>query len=261
MIIQKTSFPDGFNLSGFHAELIANILDKDGVSKVGSLKFDLTKMTVQEVSKFTQTDIDLVNSLVIAHVPYIKSELETMFEALLNVADYHKARSEINDLFVDFSSLNAKEKQYAAKFCIADDNTCVGYYMGLGYDLTDAMNLHLSNRANDINNAAKSCRYRSESPIVLYSSIKYLTEQDAATFIDAIRTFITDYSTIAHLGLNYGQSREGIMDYIEATNAYLNSGLSVYSIKAPYTYEEFKTELKNYIVYGIEPEEFNLFIP
>lgn len=258
MIIQKTSFIDGFNLSGFHTELIDAILDKDGITKVGSLKFDLIKLTIEEISKFTQTDIDLVNSLVAAHIPYIKSEFETRCESLSNVADYHKERNAIIALFSDFANFNDKEQYYAVKYCMVDDTTCITYFMTAGKSYTEAMHQHLSNRANDINSAAASCRYRAESPIVLYLTIKYLTEQDAATFIDAIRTFITDYSTIAHLGLEYGQSREGIMDYIESTNGYLNGGLSVYNIKEPYTYELFKAELKNYIVYGIEPEEFNV---
>lgn len=259
MIIDIKNFQNGFNLAGFHSEIIAAILDKDGLTKVGSLRFDLIKMTIDEIAKFTQDDIDLVNNMVLTHVPYVKTEFESRCSLLSSISDYHKERNIIIELFTDFANLNDKEKYYATHFCMVDDTTCVTYYMGLGKSYEEAMQIHLINRSNDINRAAKSCKYRSESPIVLYLTIKYLTEQDAATFIDAIRTFITDYSTIAHLGLEYGQSREGIMDYVEATNAYLNGGLSVYNIRAPYTYEELKTELKNYIVYGIEPEEFNIF--
>lgn len=161
-------------------------------------------------------------------------------------------------MIIDFDILNDKEKALAAKYCLIDDATAVIYYMSTGLSQAEATMQHLVYRAEDINKAADVCRMRAESSIIKYISIKYLEESNAATFIAAIRDFITDYGSIAHLGMNYGQSREGIMDYVEATNSYTDGGLSSYTFRDSYTFTDCSDELKNYLVYGVKPQEFDL---
>ena len=151
------------------------------------------------------------------------------------------------------------DKEIAVKFCLTDSTTCLTHYMMQGLSLDMAKSKYLYNRSIDINKAAVSCKNRSESSVVLYLAIKYLSESSAVNFLDDIKLHLSNYSSVAHLGLEYGQSKEGIMDYIEATNTYVNGGLSTYTFNIGRTFDECRIEFKNYLVYGIEPQEFNSF--
>lgn len=255
--IKLTDFQNGFTLNLFHAELLASSFS----SIVGSVSADYENVKFNISRYLEQNEITELNIIVSNHVAYIVTELEKRCSNLPNADDYYKERNELR-LLVDtqgFDNLNTKEKEYAAKYCIADDTTIVMYYVSIGLDLDTAQAKHLVRRSEDINKAAVTCKNRAESAVVKYISIKYMAENDAATFMDAIRSFITDYGLLAHLGIEYGQSREGIMDYIEATNAYENAGLSTYTLRSGMTFENCKTEFKNYLVYGIKPTEFDFF--
>ena len=175
--------------------------------------------------------------------------------------DYINIRLLIKEIVgaIPFENLTEQEKMIVCEFCAFDDATIVGYYMSIGFTQAQAITKHKVNRANDIDLASKACQQRAETSVVKYIVIKYLTESSASAFLDAIRNYMEDYKRIAHLGLNYGQSREGLMDYIEATNAYENGGLSQYTFIAPYTYAECRDELKNYLLYGKTPDEYNQF--
>jgi hypothetical protein len=101
---------------------------------------------------------------------------------------------------------------------------------------------------------------RLECAIIRYIAVKYLNESDALEFTAAIRGFAQEVREAAHLGSQYGNiDRDGIMDYIEATGSYEGGGLSSFVFENGFTYEDCKTEFKNYIVYGNKPTEFDVF--
>ena len=166
--------------------------------------------------------------------------------------DYMVIRQAMKDIVADvgFADLKSKGKEYVTEYCAADANSIVGYLMSKGMTQEDAIQQYKHNRAVDIRKAGEAATSRIESPAFTYAVIKYLSEEDGQTFLDAIRNFVIDYKNVALTGTNYGQNIDGIMDYIESTGSYTEGGLKNYTILSPYTLEEFISELKNIIVYG-----------
>jgi hypothetical protein len=177
--------------------------------------------------------------------------------------DYHFVRRHMIDLVAEigFNNLLAEEKVIAARYCAADATTLVGYFMGFGLAVHEAVAKYKVYRSIDITSAAEALSKRADNAVVKYIAVKYMSEAEASAFSDAIRNFITDLRESAHLGLNYNQARDGIMDYIEATGSYVDGGLKSYTFENGYTYDECKEEFKNYIVYGIKPTEFDVLSP
>lgn len=175
--------------------------------------------------------------------------------------DYHFIRRNIIDYVasVGFDNLSESEKLIASKYCAADASTLVPYFMvTYGLDYETAISKYKVYRSIDIFNAKKALSERSMDPAMMYIAVKYMDEQNASIFSDNIRNYISDLRETAHLGLNYGQARDGIMDYIEATNGYVGGGLSTFSFENGYTFEECRDEFKNFLIYGTKPEEFDV---
>ncbi len=175
--------------------------------------------------------------------------------------DYHYIRRNMKE-FVDsygFTNLLPDDKEIAIKFCTVDTTTAITYFMSGGLSLTDSVTKLKVLRSIDISNAAKALSTRASDPAILYIAVKHMSEENASLFGDSIRNFLADLRETAHLGMNYGQTRDGIMDYIEATNAYTNSGLSTFEFETGFTYEQCKNEFINFLIYGIKPEEFDVF--
>lgn len=176
--------------------------------------------------------------------------------------DYYYIRERIRDIVkaTTFNTLSDYDKKIVADYCAADSSDLVPYYMAQdGLSLENATLKYKAKRALDINNAASACNARAESGIVFYIMIKYLSEQDSLQFKNAIHSYLQDYKEAAHLGTQYGISADGIMDYVEATGSHIGAGLSIYTFNTGYTYEQCKDELRNYLIFGIVPAEYELY--
>lgn len=179
--------------------------------------------------------------------------------------DYHYVREQIKTLVTEtgFNNLNDKDKEYALLYCSCDANEQtamsiqVGYYMGLGMTLEEASAKYLILRADDINNAAKACQARLDDKTLIYIALKHMTQSNATAFLDSIRNFLTDLARVAHMGTNYGQTEDGILDYIECTGSYTETGLNSFFTDTT-LYEACRDEFKNYFYYGIKPTEFGV---
>ena len=177
------------------------------------------------------------------------------------IYDYHFVRRHIKDLVavIGFGNLTLDEKIIVVRYCAADDADLISYFMDTySLDMATAITKLKVYRAIDISNATKALKGRAEHPAMTFIAIKYLSESNASIFSDNIRNFISDLKTTAHLGLNYGQERDGIMDYIEDTNGYVGTGLSTFTFENGFTFEECSNEFKNFLVYGTIPEEFDV---
>lgn len=236
------------NASELHQEIDCSLLQFQGVQ----INQDILKILF--AIDLSPSDKSILDSIIANH-----SGIND--DSIIVNNDYYKTRNELRIQYqtIGWENLTDNEKEISAKYCLFDSTTIITFYISQGLSLENAITKYLVRRSIDIDKAAKCCAIRANSKYIKYISIKYMEEADAATFLDAIRNYIVDYSMSAHLGIQYGDSREGVMDYIEATNAYVGAGLSTYAFRSPYTYGQCRDELINYLVYGNEPEEFKLF--
>jgi hypothetical protein len=256
--IDINEFGSGVDVSQFLNELLQTSFG----SKMQGCTQTSTSVVLLIGEPLVEAEVTELSSVVSSHVPVPATDIESNAGKLNASTNYPTDRSalRVEVTTKGFENLTDKEKEFAALYCLADDMTIIGYYMSTGDDLATAQAKHLVRRSIDINKCSKVCTERTESPIIKYLCIKYMDEADAMLFMDAIRDFVTDYAMLAHYGLEYGHSREGIMDYIEATNGYANAGLSSYTFRGgDLNYENCKNELKQYLIYGIKPAEFDLF--
>lgn len=252
--VPKENFSNGIDISKLFAEIKLSQIS----SKVESIASNSYAVVFVLSNTLTAEDVDVLNNIVTAHQPIALTAIELKANELINALDYHKVKGELSQLYTSLDILTDNEKEIMCKYCVASDADIITYYMQQnGGNYSDALSLHQVRRATDITNNAKSCNYRATTPVIKYIVIKYLGEINGNIFLDAARDFLSDYMLVANLGKNYRQQRDGIMDYIEATNSYVGGGLSTYTFESPYTYEQCRDELKNYLVYGNEPTEFN----
>jgi len=85
--------------------------------------------------------------------------------------------------------------------------------------------------------------------MVVKSVATYLDLDDVSDLSDTVESLKGQYLIDGRLGLYYGDSQNGIMDYIMATNMYDNDGLehNLYTLKKG-TWDEFKNELEDRLV-------------
>ncbi len=147
--------------------------------------------------------------------------------------------------------MNGLTKIKVLKYCATDATTLVGYLMGTGLSQSDAILKYKENRAEDIRMASGAAELRINSTPFTFAIIKYLSEADGQSFIDATRNLVIDFKTIALTGTNYGNVRDGIMDYIESTGGYSAGGLKDFTIETPYELFDLISDLKKIIIHGI----------
>lgn len=253
--INKQNFDQGFDISQFHVEL----LESTFAEEIINCGFDAKNVTVTLKTPLNASQESELNTFVDNHVPIQKTAIEVKGKEMYSTNDYHRTREELRDLVTDFVSLNDNEKDIVARYCLYDDMTIIGYHQSKGMSMEDAISKHKVNRAIDLHKAASVCKSRTETAVIKYIIIKYLTEADGLAFSQATANYFKMYSETAHLGIDYRGPVEGILDYVNATNAHENGGLSQFSINTPYTYEQCRDELVNYLRYGIVPTIFSEF--
>lgn len=80
----------------------------------------------------------------------------------------------------------------------------------------------------------------------------FLSFTDAEDLLNTVEPLVFTLTSMGRHGVNYGDKKEGIMDYIESTNAFQGQGLkeSGYTLLQG-TWDDFITQLKNVLVEGI----------
>lgn len=145
--------------------------------------------------------------------------------------DYVWERDTLKEIaYTKWDSLNNQSKDILSERCIVGMDTIVSYYMSKGLSQNDATMKYLNDRIVDVQNAAKCFCDRINNPKLQMYVILFLGEAQASTFNDAVRNFKSDLCSIALLGTQYGDSRDGIMDYIESTGSYTSGGLKSYTM-------------------------------
>lgn len=146
--------------------------------------------------------------------------------------DYVWERDTISLLGSNFSSLTDPSKDIVGIYCAKDINTLIAYYMSQGMSQTDATMYYLERRITDIQHAGQGYCNRINKPILQAYILIFIGESQAIQFNDQLRNYKSDLCSIALVGSMYGDSKEGIMDYIESTGSYSTGGLKNYTMSA-----------------------------
>jgi len=162
--------------------------------------------------------------------------------------DYEVQSREIASIVTTttFALLSDIEKDIACTYAaVMDGNSpdhmaMITYYAStpsynmLG-DVEAASKFHFQRFGEHLNNLRTAATVRSDAPRISIAMMLYFKDINTInTFYDAIRTFRLDYVGKFHLGTEYGDTTDGIMDYLESAGTYTDGGLKNYQFSESY---------------------------
>jgi len=177
------------------------------------------------------------------------------------VNDYLVCKHEIKELVVEkgWSNLTNAEKDLAIQYYAYPDTiSAVIYLMGKGYTQQQAQGFVLLQWHRHHGNVMNSCKQR-----WFYAKFivpQYLSFTDAESLFNTIESLAFAYNDMGRLGINYGDKSNGIMDYLESTNAYVGNGLRESGLTVVGTWENFIQGMKNVFVEGIYTKYSDIII-
>lgn len=167
--------------------------------------------------------------------------------------DYLVCKNEIKTLCgkKGWSNLTNAEKDLAIQYYAYPDATsAVIYLMGKGYSQVQAQGFVLLQWHRHHGNVMNSCKQRWF--YVKFIVPQYLSFNDAEDLLNTVEPLVFAYNDMGRLGINYADKRDGIMDYIESTNAFAGQGLRENGyVLLQGTYDDFILAMKNVFVEGI----------
>ena len=176
-----------------------------------------TYSLIEEANFNSNIHIDRSNSVAYWHIckeladySYIRMRIGIVIE---NLGGFNNLRSDDDK---DIALI------YTKNIDIAD---AIIYYMNNGLTQDEATRKYLDLRSFDISNSAKAYSDRAYSHEVRASILMYLGRSAGEILLDNIRSFREDLKSDSVLGTNYGNSREGLLDFIESTASYEGAGL------------------------------------
>mgnify|MGYP004005218471 FL=1 len=84
-------------------------------------------------------------------------------------------------------------------------------------------------------------------------TVQYLPFENASKLLDEVSTLVDKYIVAGRLGIGYGDTSDGLMNYIFSSEGYLGNGLEEYCVAQGFVlkkgdYDGFKTDLQNTII-------------
>ena len=167
--------------------------------------------------------------------------------------DYLVWKNSIKELVLEksWTGLTNSEKDLAIQYySYPDTMSAIVYLMGKGYSQIQAQGYVLLQWHRHHGFVMNSCKQR-----WFYAKFivpQYLSFNDAEDLLNTVEPLVFAYNDMGRLGINYGDKRDGIMDYIESTNAFAGQGLreNSYTLLQG-TWDIFITAMKNVFVEGI----------
>jgi hypothetical protein len=167
--------------------------------------------------------------------------------------DYLVCKNEIKELVFKkgWPSLTNSEKDLAIQYYSYPDMiSAVMYLMGKGYSQAQAQGYVLQQWHRHHGNLINACKQRWY--YVKFIVPQYLSFTDAEDLLNTVEPLVFAYNDMGRLGINYGDKKDGIMDYIESTGMFTNQGLKENNyILQQSTWDGFITAMKNVFVEGI----------
>ena len=150
-----------------------------------------------------------------------------------------------------------------ASMSTAQRDICVQYaYGGTATDrvthiatsgAADPLAIELANQGTNHSLVVKACTERADpqhvTPIIFY----YLSQADGEQLLKNTLTYLDLYMREAILGTQYGNSENGLLDYIESTGVHTADGLAQqgYTILNGGTINQLITALVNLLLHGV----------
>ena len=162
---------------------------------------------------------------------------------------------------VGWTGLTNTEKDLCIKYYAYPDATSAVIFLMTvrGMSLQQAQGYILLEWHKHHGNITASCRQRWF--YVKFIVPQYLSFDDAEDLLNTVEPLVFAYHDMGRLGINYGDKKDGIMDYIESTNAFAGQGLRENSyVLLQGTWDEFITAMKSVFVWGIYQKYENFII-
>jgi hypothetical protein len=168
--------------------------------------------------------------------------------------DYFAYKCAIKTIVLEtnWSGLTNTEKDLAIKYYAYPDTTSAVIYLMTtkGMSQEQAQGYILLAWHKHHGNITASCKLR-----WFYAKFivpQYLSFEDAEDLLNTVEPLVFAYHDMGRLGIEYGDKKDGLMDYIESTNAFAGQGLRENSyVLLQGTWDEFITAMKNVFVWGI----------
>jgi len=168
--------------------------------------------------------------------------------------DYFAYKCSVKTLVVEknWSGLTNAEKDLAIQYYAYTDTTSavIHLMMTKGMSQAQAQGYLLLAWHKHHGNIISSCKQRWY--YVKFIVPQYLNFTDAEDLLNTVEPLVFAYHDMGRLGINYGDKKDGIMDYIESTNAFAGQGLreNSYTLLQG-TWEQFILAMKNVFVWGV----------
>lgn len=151
---------------------------------------------------------------------------------------------------VGWVALNDSEKDIAIDYYAHNNDVDkVTHLMGKGMSQSEAQHALLMAWKRYNNRYIESLKKRWDYVPVI--ALQYLSIPDAEDLFNTVKNLHDKLLAIALIGKNYGDNTNGIMDFIESTNAYMLTGMrySLYNLLEG-TWDEFETKIKECLIDG-----------
>lgn len=168
--------------------------------------------------------------------------------------DYFAYKCAIKMIVVEkgWNTLTNTEKDLAIKYyAYPDTTTAIIHLMTTkGMSQQQAQGYILLEWHKHHGNIITSCKQRWF--YVKFIVPQYLNFADAEDVLNTIEPLVFAYHDMGRLGINYEDKKDGIMDYIESTNAFAGQGLRENSyVLLQGTWDDFILAMKSVFVWGI----------
>lgn len=168
--------------------------------------------------------------------------------------DYLVYKNQIKLLVEDigWSNLNNDEKDLAIKYYAYSDSTSAVIYLMTvkGYTQQYSQYFLVQQWHKHHGNVMNTCKQRWYYVKMIVPM--YLSFDDAEDLLNTVEPLVFAYNDMGRLGVNYGDKKDGVMDYIESTNAFAGQGLRENNyVLLQGNWDSFIQGMKNVFVEGI----------
>jgi len=193
------------------------------------------KIVVTDLSTWSVELLNGNNAMVVvndikdrpANYADISSIINWDYFGLSLLSDYLSLKTVIKEIItsIGWSGLTSVEKDIAIKYYSYDsDYDAVVHLMTTkGYTQEQAQVYLLQQWHRHHGNLINSCKERWYYVKLVVPA--FLSFSDCEDLLNIVEMLVFSYNDIGRMGINYGDNKDGLMDYIESTGIFTNNGL------------------------------------